>query len=133
VGRSGLGASLAAGSPTTSGQVAPGPWAPEGPAPGSQAAALASVVLAQRASGAALAAPGTPVSAKVLPLRGSPPPALPRGPGGSVTAPLRRAVAAPAPTGAPAPRWAALGVAAPALPAAHAPRAGCACPCCGGG
>ncbi len=114
--------------------IPPGPWAPEGPAPGSRAAGLASVVTAQRASGVALAAPNAPAAITVLPLRGSPPPRLPRAPAGSAAAPLRAALPSPAVTGDRAPRWAAAGLPFQASTAApHAKRADCRCPCCGGG
>jgi hypothetical protein len=59
------------------------PWAPDGPAPGSSAAQLASAVNASRAGGAAVApagGPGAPASTTPAPVRGSPPPALPRAP-----------------------------------------------------
>jgi hypothetical protein len=136
VGRGGLGATSAAGGgkAAQAQALAPSPWAPEGPAPGSQAAGLAAVVVAQRASGAALAAPNLPGAITVLPVRGSPPSLLPRAPAGGGAAPLRAALPPASATGDRAPRWAAAGVPFHAgAVAPHPKRAGCACPCCGGG
>ncbi|KSB91817.1 hypothetical protein AS593_07275 [Caulobacter vibrioides] len=64
------------------------PWAPDGPKPGTSAAGLARTVNALRASGAAGGRPGGPAppggaggpAPTALPVRGSPPPALPRAP-----------------------------------------------------
>ena len=108
----------------------PGPWAPEGPAPGSSAAGLAAVVAAQRAGGAVSASllPSGPTAAAPLPVRGSPP-----------TSP-RRALARPIPlfgagraplavSGERRPRWETLppGI---AVDAGHGP--GCGCRACHG-
>jgi hypothetical protein len=133
VGRSGVGAGIATMGGTVQ-ALAPSPWAPEGPPPGSQAAGLAAVVAAQRASGLAVAAPNAPAAIAVLPVRGSPPPRLPRAPAGSAAAPLRATLPAPAITGDRAPRWAAAGLPVHRTATApHAKRSGCGCPCCGGG
>lgn len=139
--------------------VTPNPWAPDGPAPGSSAAALAAVVNSQRAGGAvaplplappplagaprtpartaaagAAAAAAAPASARPpLPVRGSPPLALRRTP--PTGAPLLtggevpRALAG----GERRPRWESL----PAIAATAARRPDCACGgrgcgCCGG-
>ncbi len=64
------------------------PWAPDGPKPGTSAAGLAKTVNALRAAGAANRQPGGPTppggagapASTALPVRGSPPPALPRAP-----------------------------------------------------
>jgi len=83
VGQAGL--SSFAPTPKPPAGVAPpaSPWAPDGPAPGSSAAQLAAVVNAMRAGGTAVApagGPGAPASTTAAPVRGSPPPALPRAP-----------------------------------------------------
>ena len=84
VGQAGLSqVALTQGSLAGSGQ-APSPWAPDGPAPGSAAAGLAASVNAMRMAGAAIPPPGGPgalPSTTPLPVRGSPPPVLPRSPG----------------------------------------------------
>ena len=131
--------------------VTPNPWAPDGPAPGSSAAALAALINNQRASGAVTpspvaaspvaSAPRTPTRTAAaaasarppLPVRGSPPLALRRPPpagapllaGGEVP----RALAG----GERRPRWESL----PAIAATAARRPDCACGgrgcgCCGG-
>ncbi len=136
VGRGGLApaAGSAASGPGAAPTTSASPWAPEGPAPGSRTAGLAAVVAAQRASGLALAAPNAPAAITVLPVRGSPPPRLPRAPAASAPAPLRAALPTPAITGERAPRWAATGLPFQAgATAPHAKRAGCHCACCGGG
>ncbi len=83
VGQAGL-ASFAPTPKSPAGVTPPAsPWAPDGPKPGSSAAQLASAVNAMRASGTAVApagGPGAPASTTPAPVRGSPPPALPRAP-----------------------------------------------------
>ncbi|PWS37602.1 hypothetical protein DFH01_12340 [Falsiroseomonas bella] len=118
----------------------PSPWAPEGPAPGSQAAGLAAIVLSQRAAGIALAAPNTPDAVTPLAPRGSPPPVLPRAPTGIAPLAIRGVPRAAETTGDRRPRWEALGVAPPRFVAAGASRTsgcgcggGCGCARCGGG
>jgi len=134
VGRAGLpvGPPEAAGSTAA---VAPSPWAPEGPTPGSRAAGLAGIVTAQRAAGTAMAAPNTPASAAPLPPRGSPPPVLPRAPAGTVPPALRSVPRERAADGERRPRWEALASPAWRTPAApsHTARAGCGCARCRGG
>ncbi len=107
----------------------PTSFAPDGPAPGSRAAGVAANVTAIRAIGApepppqraAAIAPAAPV----LPVRGSPPPALPR-----VPAPALRIL--PSDTGGVRrPRWETLGPFA-AGASRHAAGCGCGCGCCGG-
>lgn len=59
----------------------PSPWAPDGPQPGSSAAQLAAQVNGLRAEGLATppaGGPQAPAGTAPVPVRGSPPPALPR-------------------------------------------------------
>lgn len=61
----------------------PSPWAPDGPKAGSSGAELAAVVNGMRAAGAAVApagGPNPPAATSPVPVKGSPPPALPRTP-----------------------------------------------------
>jgi hypothetical protein len=118
----------------------PSPWAPEGPAPGSQAAGLAAIVLSQRASGTALAAPNTPGVVTPLAPRGSPPPVLPRAPTGLAPPAIRSVPREAETTGDRRPRWEALGAAPSRFVAAAASLksgcgcgGGCGCARCGGG
>ncbi len=130
VGRAGL-------PPSGAGAAAPSPWAPEGPAPGSRAAALTGLVAAQRAAGVALAAPNTPQDAAPLPPRGSPPTLLPRAPAGATPAAQRSIPREAGWNGERRPRWEALGVpafrTAAERHASHAAGAGCGCARCRGG
>jgi hypothetical protein len=131
------GTSGTAAAPKGSVAIAPNPWAPDGPAPGSQAAAITAIVIGNRAAGIALAAPNTPEAVNPLPPRGSPPPALPRAPTGIAPTALRSAPREVAWTGDRRPRWEALGAASPRFSAAvvatgGACGCGCGCARCGG-
>jgi len=88
VGQAGLSAFAPTPKPPAGVTPPASPWAPDGPAPGSSAAQLASAVNAMRAGGTAVApagGPGAPASTTPAPVRGSPPPALPRAPITSTT------------------------------------------------
>jgi hypothetical protein len=116
----------------------PSPWAPDGPAPGSQAAGLAAILLSQRAAGIALAAPNTPDAVTPLAPRGSPPPVLPRAPTGIAPQAIRSVPREAETTGDRQPRWEARGVASPRVFVAAAGTkagcgGGCGCARCGGG
>ncbi|MFZ4409926.1 MAG: hypothetical protein ACOYOH_21455 [Paracraurococcus sp.] len=134
-GRAGLPAARAAAAGAAS------PWAPDGPAPGSRAAGLAAVVAAQRAAGLATTPPmqqaaGLTAAPRPLPVRGSPPPLLPRAPGGAVPMALRSVPRGVDADGERRPRWESLALPAPATaaPARHAAHTGCGCArYCGGG
>jgi hypothetical protein len=131
------GGSAAAEAPKGSIAIAPNPWAPDGPAPGSQAAAITAIVIGNRAAGIALAAPNTPEVVNPLPPRGSPPPALPRAPTGIAPIALRSAPREMEWTGDRRPRWEALGVAPPrfatgSVTTRMACGCGCGCARCGG-
>jgi hypothetical protein len=130
--------------------VTPNPWAPDGPAPGSSAAALAALINNQRAGGAVTPSPvaASPVAGATrtptrtaaastsarppLPVRGSPPLALRRTPptgapllaGGEVP----RALAG----GERRPRWESLPAIAATAARRHCACGGRGCGCCGG-
>jgi hypothetical protein len=117
------------------------PWAPDGPSPGSSAAQLASAVNAMRAGGAAVApagGPGAPASTSPAPVRGSPPPALPRAPISSNTVyPASRLTPQETIGGLNLPSWQTLpgdeiatAIPVPAVAAKH--RGGCGCRACRG-
>jgi Contractile injection system tube protein len=117
----------------------PAPWAPDGPVAGSAAAGLAASINAMRAAGAATApagGPGAVAAATPLPVRGSPPPALPRSPSLDTTVySSARLVPQAVLDGDRLPRWQALPgtgaiIAAPMPSARHA--GGCGCRRCGG-
>jgi Contractile injection system tube protein len=119
----------------------PSPWAPDGPAPGSAAAGLAASVNAMRAAGAAMPPPGGPgalPSTSPLPVRGSPPAALPRSPGilDTTVYSSTRLVPQAVLEGDRLPRWQALpGVTvsfAPVRPMVTSHPGGCGCCRCGG-
>ena len=117
--------------------VPPNPWAPDGPAPGSRAAGLASVVSSQRAGGAASAATAVGSGTRPpLPVRGSPPLASLRTP--AAGAPLFAPRSAPTPTAEDRrPPWdtmpAAVSTTTPRPHATACSCGGCGCRRCTGG
>jgi hypothetical protein len=112
----------------------PSPWAPEGPAPGSRAAGLATVVAGQRAAGVrAAGATAATANQAPLPIRGSPPLTArrPLEPAAALFgAPPGTASGVPtALAGERRPRWEAL----PPSPGPSEPhRPGCGCRACNG-
>jgi len=140
VGQAGLSRLAPAAARPAGSTLPPAPWAPDGPVAGSAAAGLAASINAMRAAGAAVTpsgGPGAPVSTTLLPVRGSPPPALPRSPPIDTTVySSGRLVPQAVLDGDRLPRWQVLPVAAGNDMTASVPVArhvgGCGCRRCGG-